>query len=304
MVNEIELYNTAQGINYKMNNDNATFLITDGSVDWGEVSCVHHTYNFPTQIGQFLSSTTIGTRGITIFGWIVGGQNNYADLKRKKSLLNAFISPLQPIEIRVGEYKITGIPESQVKYSKEYIENNEVMCKFLINLLCINPLFQSVNPIDVKAAQSVPKFMFPLAIPSTSGMLFGLRESSLFSTIINTGSIPIGIIVTFEANGVVNNPKLFDVKTLEFLKLNYNMATGDKIIISTVDGDRYVKAIIADVEYDYFDKLDIDSSWLQLSVGSNTIGYKTDIDGVENETYKNLSVTISYSISVFNIEEE
>jgi hypothetical protein len=77
-----------------MNSYNADYLIDDGSINWGTVESSHHTFSYPNQIGEFLSSTTIGTRTITVFGWIIGsGSQPYEQIKRKKRILNKLITP-------------------------------------------------------------------------------------------------------------------------------------------------------------------------------------------------------------------
>jgi hypothetical protein len=304
LVNEVSLYNKVSNTIYKFNATDAPFLIDDGSIDWGTIQTTRNTFTYPTQIGQHISSIIIGTRDISIFGWIVADNQDYEDLKNKKTLLNSFINPLQELEIRTDDYKITGIPIAQVKYSNTYNENNDMFCKFLINIFCANPMFEVLNPIKLIASDIQPKFMFPLQFVRP-GITFGIRESSLFTTFTNNGTIPIGFIATLTANGTVNNPKLYNVNTQEFIQIDTVLNSGDVVTISTVDGDRYVKAIINDVEQNYFGYLDLDSSWLQLPIGDTIIGFKTyDSNGVEDLTYKNLSLSMEYTPKVFNLEEE
>lgn len=303
VVSKVVLTNKVTRVSYGFDTDNADYLIDDESIDWGTVKGQHHTYSYPEQIGEYLSSTTIETRGISIFGWIVG---TYEEIKRKKKELGRFINPQQPIEIVVGEYSIVGSPESQVKFSNSYKENNDTMCKFLISLYCNNPMFTKIVPEVTSVATVQPMFRFPLVIPTT-GSIFGLKEISLFGEVVNSGAVTVGCIIELEATGIVNNPRVFKTVTGEEIKINTVMSAGDKIIISTNKGNRYIKSVIGGIEESYIEYLDFDSSWLQFDVGTTVVGYGTSAnDGSTDtqETYKNLRIEISIYESVFNLEEE
>lgn len=304
MINEITLYNTVTKVAYNLDNDNATFLISDGSIDWGDIESTHQTFSYPNQVGKYLSSTTIGSRQVTIFGWIVGGTEGYAGIKRKKRLLNQFINPLHPIEIRAGKYKLIGSPDTQVRYSKEYEENNDVICRFLISIYCSDPMFKSLNPYEVVATTTRGMFKMPLIITEEDPVVFGEIQNSLFSELVNDGVLPIGGIIRFESKGVVNTPTFYNVDTLEFIKLNTTITAGQVIEVSTVEGNRYVKLITTQGEEDYFRYLDLDSSWIQFIPGKTTIGFGTSDNGIDDETYKNLTIRVLYNPVSFNLEEE
>jgi hypothetical protein len=301
LVSSIVIKDKQSGLAYSFNNYDATFLIEDGSIDWGEVKTSHSTFSFPQQIGEFVSSTIISGRTVTIYGWVAG--KTYDEVKSKKSMLNRFITPLHEYLIISDNYCITGKPDAQVKYSKEYTDNNDIICKFFISLFCANPVFELVEPVSTVIASVIPKFGFPLTF-KPGGIILGARETSLISSITNTGINQAGMVITFSSNGVVNNPKLINIGTQEFLKLNAVINVGDRIEVSTVNGSRYVKAYIGGVEQSYYDALDLDSSWLQLNPGVTNLSFTTELDGVLDESYRSLVITVSYTPSLFNLEEE
>lgn len=283
-----------------MNSDDAEYLIDEGSIDWGTVTSTHHSYNYPSQIGEFISATTIGARTISIVGWVIG---SYEEIRRKKALLNKFINPQQPVEIIAGGYSIVGSPDSQVKYSNS-TDNNDVMCRFIVSLYCNNPVFSSVDYSLVTVTEIEPKFMFPLTIP-TSGMQFGVRKVSLFTDLINDGSLTVGAKIVFTADGIVNTPRLFNVVTMEYVQINTTLHAGDVVTIDTNNGSRSVTAKISGIEQNFFGKFDYGSTWLQFPIGTTILGFKTyDSNNLEDETYKNLSIQVFYHTTAFNLEEE
>jgi hypothetical protein len=92
--------------------------------------------------------------------------------------------------------------------------------------------------------------------------------------------------------------------TQEFIRINKSLGAGDIVTINTCNGYRDVTAVIDNVEQSYLQFLDFDSTWLQFSPGTSTVGFATSLNGVADETYKNLSITITYKTCLFNLEEE
>lgn len=62
-----------------------------GEVDWGQVSGDHNTYKYYNQVGESIVSTSVGTRSLSITGWVVDGGSG--DLQERCDALNKFISP-------------------------------------------------------------------------------------------------------------------------------------------------------------------------------------------------------------------
>ena len=120
---------------------------------------------------MYVTGTTLESRTISILGWVVA--DTIEDMKRRKKFLNSFVNPLQRIDLQYNEYRIEGIPETSIKYGSEMPENNEVMCKFLINLFCPDPMFYTQNGSYVSVANWAPKFKFPLIIPSGNYVTYG-----------------------------------------------------------------------------------------------------------------------------------
>ncbi|MEG0579255.1 MAG: phage tail family protein [Niameybacter sp.] len=255
------------------------------SVDWGVVESAHQSYKYIDQIGVYVTGTTLETRSITIVGWVAG--EKYSEVQEKKKTLNVMINPKQPIDAIVDNYKIIFYPDSSVRYSVAYNENNEVVCKFMISGLCADPLFTSIAEHRVVGASTLPKFKFPLIIPKTKGIIMGLRQPSLIISMENSGAVPTGMRIEFQANGTVVNPKLIDANTQEFFAVNKTMVAGERIIINTNDGSKKISGELNNQVSNYYQYRDLDSTWLKLELGTNLFRYDADtnLDALEVYVY-------------------
>lgn len=169
MVESIVLVNKSLGTSLPINMATRDYVLEN--VDWGAIESSNKSYKFINQVGVYVTGTTLESRTISILGWIVA--DTIEDMKRRKKFLNSFVNPLQRIDLQYNEYRIEGIPETSIKYGSEMPENNEVMCKFLINLFCPDPMFYTQNGSYVSVANWAPKFRFPLVIPSGNYITYG-----------------------------------------------------------------------------------------------------------------------------------
>lgn len=169
MVESIVLVNKSLGTSLPINMATRDYVLEN--VDWGAIESSNKSYKFINQVGVYVTGTTLESRTISILGWVVA--DTIEDMKRRKKFLNSFVNPLQRIDLQYNEYRIECIPETSIKYGSEMPENNEVMCKFLINLFCPDPMFYTQNGSYVSVANWAPKFKFPLIIPSGNYVTYG-----------------------------------------------------------------------------------------------------------------------------------
>lgn len=283
------------------------YIVPEGGISWDDVDATHNTYTFPGQIGSTISHTTAGNRSFSCYGWIVG--KTKAIIEQKKRKLSIFVNMFNEIEIKSGKYSISGKPSSNVTYGGERKTNNDIMCRFAISILCNSPLFEQISPTQVDLSVLVPAFRFPLVMKpgvKNGGAIFGKRRKELFSEIANDGVSNVGVTVTFTALGVVNYPEVIFVEQNRFFRIKKTMAKGESIIISTVKGSRMIQGRL-DETYEwesYLDYWDENSTWLTLPTGLTTVAFKTRLDGVEDETYKDLDAQLVFSQTLFNLDGE
>lgn len=280
MIESLVLTNTVTLQSVLLDKNDSELVLDEA--DLGTVEGTHHSYKYVSQVGVYIDSTTLEQRVVAISGWVIG--NTYDELKANKAVLNKLINPLHTVEVVVQDkYKLDFKPDFSVKYSASYEENNEVLCKFLIQGTCADPMFTTKDKQTALIASIIPKFRFPLVIPQNNGILMGLREPSLLATLNNGGDIDTGLLITFSCTSTVTNPSLLNVDTREFIKINKTMSAGEQIIVSTGSGEKYIKGIVSGEVSNYFKYMDFDSTWLQLHTGENILKYDADdnVDGLE-----------------------
>ena len=138
------------------------------SVDWGAVESTHHAYKYVNQIGVYVIGTSLETRSIVIQGWVIA--DTEAMMTKRKQMLNRFFNPQQAVDLFYKSYVLRFLPNTSVRYSAAFAENNEVICKFKIEGFCPDPLFSEQAENKVAVANTVPKFHFPLIIPNKSSL--------------------------------------------------------------------------------------------------------------------------------------
>lgn len=255
------------------------------SVDWGTIKGTHNTYKYLNQVGVSVNNTSLGAReDITVEGWIVAQHEH--DMSEKKYILNAFVNPQEPLDLLYGDYKIRFRPDNTIKYSINYAENNDIVCKFQIVGTAHDPMFVDKSENRLSFATTTAGFHFPLVLSRDlpeGGVVFGSRTDSLIATVVNKGSVTTGMRIVFKAKGSVVNPKLINVETQEQLLINKSLVAEEEVEVNTVVGSKRVLGRIGDnSEYsNYFVYKTLDSTWIQLYVGKNLFRYDAD-EGLDN----------------------
>lgn len=95
MVENIILVNTRTKDTLELDKVSTPDYILE-SVDWTQVTSTHSTYKFVNQIGDSLEDVNLGTREISIIGWVIAEEEKEMDVKKRK--LNMFINPTQQME--------------------------------------------------------------------------------------------------------------------------------------------------------------------------------------------------------------
>lgn len=273
MIDAIKLINRElnQELNINKTDFDSDYILE--SVDFGQVKGSHKTYKGIYQIGETLQGTTLETRSVSIVGWIVAENDDLLTILRKK--LNMLVNPLQAIRIEYKDYYLNMFPDESISYSRDYKENNEVMCKFMIQGTCTFPLFGDKEDELLKVATTESTFMFPLTIKE-EGITLGIRKPSLITNVVNKGTIETGFILKFKALGTLLNPSLTNINTQETFKINKEMKAGEEIIINSNDGEKTIQGYLNGVEENYFKYKDVDSDWLRLALGDNLFRYNAE----------------------------
>jgi len=235
--------------------------------DFGVIESSHKTSKYYNQIGDTLVSSMLNDRAISISGWVIGASEE--EIKNKKKLLNRMINPLKDIVITCGNYKIKMRPRNTIKYSVNYTENNEVLCKFLIYGVSYNPLFEDVTESS-----------------------FAIATNTI---VMNNGTIDTGFKIVLSSTGAVKNP-MISLGNGKFILLNKVLANGESIVINTGYSLESIVGKIGTVNFNYYKYFNYDSMWLKLDIGSNTLSISAEENG------SMLSALISYSNKYLEVQ--
>lgn len=170
--------------------------------------------------------------------------------------------------------------DSRDVFIEGYCEKNEGSLftdnqQIQISIVCPDPYFKSLLKIYSDISKQFGNFEFPFAIEE-EGIEFSILDLAREVVVVNGGEIDSGAIITLTATHPVPNPIIYNVNTLEYLKINEIMQTGEVIIINTSKGNKSIEKIYNGVTTNAINMIDVGSTWLQLEVGANKFTYSAD----------------------------
>lgn len=249
---------------------------------------------------EIYSSSSMGQDGDTYLGYrierrnidIVGHINErdkiaIHELRRE---MNRILNPQYSgtLTYEMGDFKrVIGCTVSDAPV----FERKPIFEQFVISLACLNPFWREETETREDIATWIGGFEYPVpdGLELYDGWEIGNRQPSLIVNVYNYGDVKTGIRIEFRALGTLTNPQLLNVDTQEFIKLNIVLEAGDVLTVSTGYGEKAVQLTRAGVTTDAFRYLDVDSSYLQLSVGDNLFRYSADTSS------ENLEVSIYHN---------
>lgn len=156
--------------------------------------------------------------------------------------------------------------------------NVTVVHSYNVQLVATDPYWRDPMESLIQVANVRGTFHFPLIIPKSRGVTFGVKSPSLIASVYNSSVIKVGMRVVFIANGTVTNPQLFNIRTRKFFKLLCVMEAGEQIIVETGQ-EKKVTRQKAGTEEDYIGKVDLaggGNTFLELDPGDNLFRYAAD----------------------------
>ncbi len=277
----------ARGQSVELGND-APYILTkvEGT---GAVSTNIQRQKSPFQDGETYLGNTMEARSIPIEIMLLG--EDIEDMAEKRNELLQVFNPKLGQGTLVYEFgnvkrEITAISELSPIFPHAG-DFKDTMQQGLIQLYCPDPFFRDLAEEKEEVAIWRAAFEFPLEIPMDEGIEFGFREPSLIANIENAGDIECGIRVEFKALGTVVNPSLFNVDTREYIKINKTMIAGEILTVTTHFQNKRVDLNKNGIASNAFNWIDLDSTFLQLSVGDNLLRYDADegLDNLEVDIY-------------------
>lgn len=246
-----------------------------------------YSYNSMGQDGDTFLGNRIESREIEIVGNIKDRDKETLIQRRRwlSHVLNPQLKATLTYEygdfIRVIDCRVDNAP---------IFKKNGIFQEFTIQLLCLDPFWrdQTESREDIATWKGNIEFG-TLEIPA-QGFEMGYREPSLIVNVFNGGDVKAGVRIVFRAIGTVLAPELLNIDTGEYIKFNHlTLQSGDVLTVSTYFGKKEITIMRNGILTDGFRYLDIDSTYIQLSVGDNLFRY----DAESNR--ENLEVSIYHN---------
>lgn len=160
--------------------------------------------------------------------------------------------------------------------------SNNLTQKYSIRFISLDSYWVDRDQADKLISLSTLKnnLTFPLRI--NSNFTFALRSANSIQTIVNNGDAAIGMVISLYFSEEVVNPKILNVTTGEYFKLDKKYTANQVLTIVTLRGQKEVLLTLDDgTQENDLEFWDEDSTFLQLDKGNNFFQLQAD-SGVEN----------------------
>lgn len=237
------------------------------------------------QVGATIQGESIEENGrpITIEGAMLG-----ISTQRRELLLKTVVPGIGGRLI----FDNTWFVDTRVENSPD-ISRHKYGAEFQFQLRAPYPYWRLLEQSSEMLSGIESKFRFPVnyATPHT----FGIRKEEAYKNLYNDGSVPIPFIIRFFAKTAVTNPKIVNVKTLKFIRIEKTMAAGEIINIDMMQTPVSITSTISNTTTKAIKYFDIDSTFFKLETGENLIMSDADV----NES--GLYCTIIYNIATAGV---
>lgn len=271
------LYQNSKGEEIFFALDSVFILNSIKGID-SNITNIKSTYSVG-QTGSTVNYKHIKDKNITINGAIKKDTETNRD-KLLNTVLPSDNAKLFCILDDGNRYYINIIP-----VTTPIIDNVDHGAKFQIVLNCPYPFWKDsgINSSTLNGIQ--PRFRFPRNFSGTWQVASSIATE--FVNVRNTGNQSIGMEINLKADSTCSGFKIQNVKTLEYIYLDYEMQVGEEITITTGYNN---KRIISSINGNIIRYLDlINSVFLQLEPGDNVLKFEADV----NET--GVEVSIKYT---------
>lgn len=238
----------------------------------GDVEAEIQMQKAPYQDGATLIDTALEPRYIDIEIKIIGSNTEDTETKRRK-VASIFNPRLKAGTLRYisdsGVREIKAIATALPNFPDGSDNRQATFQKALIQLVAPDPHWKDIIAENYKLEDFVGNFRFKFRFP----VRFATRGDSRI--LINKGDVPTPIVVEFR--GAAVNPKITNVTTGEFIKVNRTIPPGYKLVLDTSFGNKRVEIVAPDgVVENAFHYIDLESTFFSLEVGETKFGFITE----------------------------
>lgn len=235
----------------------------------------------PFQDGQTYIDTLLEPRIISIEVAILASTQEELHQKRRE-IAQVFNPKLGPGTLRYeydgGVKEIEAVSDLAPVFPSGSGNQAQGFQKALISLVCPSPFWLDVY----EESQEMSAWLGGLEFPLEFDPDMSFEEAGDTVTVTNAGDVETP--VTIEFNGPAENPRVDNLTTGEYVRVNRTLLAGEKLIIKTAFGQKSVTLVDSGGnESNAMHYIDLNSTFWQLQPGENTISYTAD-SGAEEAT--------------------
>lgn len=204
---------------------------------------------------------------------------------------------------------VTIVTDQHVVKTEGYVESNEVNVfsereTCTVSVLCTDPYFYDVDPVNHIFGESIPKFEFEFSNESLTDPLLEMSERRVDTQclIYYPGDGDTGLNMTMQMLTNASSVELYHISENEAMYIRSSnlpsglakpFLTNDIIEICTIKGQKRVELLRAGKRYNIIHALDKRPDWFQIVPGDNVFAYR--VDNGEND--RNIVFTLSYNVA-------
>lgn len=153
-----------------------------------------------------------------------------------------------------------------------------------ISIICPKPYFHDMEQSYEEIRGIAKLFEFPASIPK-EGVALSEILTKHSEYIKNAGDVETGGIFVLETSGIVINPVIRNIDTMESFSLQTTLVKGDILKINTLESEKSVTLQREGKDINMINYINDDSVWLQIPIGSYRFGLYPEY-GFENAALK------------------
>lgn len=273
-----------------------TGLIVEKIDGLGPAPATINTTDLGSADGAIFSSARVQTRNIVLTLAMCGTEND-PSIENARLLTYKFF----PLKKRVDLLIKT---DNRLAETYGYVESNEPDIfsdheTTQISIICPDPLFYEYGGEEFSFYGVLPLFEFAFSNESLSERLLEMGQMSLDtrSTLRYIGDADTGFVMNMHALDTVRQITLYNVRTREQCVINTDViekitgkpfGQGDDILVSTVQGDKYIRLRRNGLYTNIISAWDKNSDWFKLTNGDNLFAFECE------EGEKSLQITFTY----------
>lgn len=159
---------------------------------------------------------------------------------------------------------------SKTPYTSQYFPYPRIEAM----LYCEQPFWYGITAQSYRLGGYTPAFRFPVCYTSHR---YSIRNENTFINANNPGSLAVPLTAVLRSYAQVENPRVVNVLTGDYLRLNTTLGKGDAVEIYRDTTNRIaVKLTRDEAESNLFSALDEDSTLTELQPGDNLLKAEAD----------------------------